>query len=304
LHVALHASRPPGGAFSKIETPSVQNIHPTAVVSPGAKLGKNASVGPYTVIEHAVEIGDDCQIAGRVTIKEGVRLGSRNEVFEGAVLGGKPQHLKAPSRQGALVIGDGNTIREHATLHRALEEGHETRVGDNNLIMVGAHIAHDCVVGSNTIIANNVMLAGHVEVGDRAYLSGAVGVHQFCRIGKFAMVGGQAHIKKDVPPYVTVDGRVSKIVGLNLIGLKRNGFTAAEIVTLKRAYRMIYRSGASFDEVVKRLAAQFADGPAAEFARFLSGGRRGFLAERLARGPVSLKLAATQEEPEQIRKAA
>lgn len=282
----------------------MHTIHPTAVVSPGARLGKNATVGPYAVIEHGVEIGDDCCIAGRVTIKEGVRMGNRNEVCEGAVLGGKPQHLRAPARQGVLIIGEGNTIRENVTIHKGLEEGKQTVVGDNNLIMVSAHIAHDCSIGSNTIIANNVMLAGHVEVHDRAYLSGAVGVHQFCRIGRMAMVGGQAHIKKDVPPYVTVDGRASKIVGLNLIGLRRNGFQGADIVRLKQAYRLLYRSGNSFETVVGQLARDFPTGPAAEFARFLSGGRRGFLAERLARGPVSLKISDAEAPTSARRKAA
>jgi UDP-N-acetylglucosamine acyltransferase len=282
----------------------VQTIHTTAIVSPGAVLGRNCSIGPYSVVEHGVEIGDDCRIAGRATIKEGVRLGSRNEVCEGAVVGGRAQHLKAPPKQGLLIVGDGNTIREHATLHRALDENHATRVGDNNLIMVGAHIAHDCEIGSHTIVANNVMLAGHVSVGDRAYLSGAVGVHQFCRIGAYAMVGGQAHIKKDVPCFVTVDGRQSKIVGLNLIGLRRNGFTLEQIETLKAAYRLIYRSGQSFDSVVQQLAERFTTGPAAEFARFMAGGRRGFLSERRARGPVSLKLATIDESAAPARRAA
>lgn len=260
------------------------------MVSPRAELGRNVSIGPFCIVEGGAKLGDDCRLAGRVTIKEGTSLGRANEVGEGAVLGGKPQHLQAGDEHGGLLIGDENSIRENATLHLALRPGSETRVGSGNLIMVNAHVAHDCRVGDNAILANNVMLAGHVTVGDRAYLSGAVGVHQFCRIGPYAMVGGQAHITRDVPPYVTVDGHSSQVVGLNLIGLRRNGFSSAAIEQLKAAYRVIYRSGLSWRDVLNELRKNFALGPAAEFATFLAEGQRGFVQERRGARGVTLKL--------------
>ena len=167
-------------------------------------------------------------------------------------------------------------------------------VGDSNFVMVNVHVAHDCVVGNNVIIANNAMLAGHVAVGNRAYVSGAVGVHQFCRIGSHAMVGGQAHITRDVPPYVTIDGLSSQVVGLNRIGLRRAGFTDDDLLQLKAAYRIIYRSGRSWADVLKLLQQQFPTGPAAAFHDFLREGDRGFVQER--RGPPKSTLRVFDED--------
>lgn len=271
-------------------------IHPTAVVGCQVDLGRDVTIGPFCVIEDGAVIGDGCCLAGRVAVKQGTRLGPDNQVAEGAVLGGRPQHLRAGDQVGQLIIGRGNTIRENATIHRGLSQGHNTYVGDNNLIMVNAHVAHDCHVGSHTIIANNVMMAGHVTVGDRAYLSGAVAIHQFCRIGAYAMVGGQAHIKQDVPPYMTVDGHASRIVGLNVIGLRRNGFTNDDLTQLKEAYRVIYRSGMRWTDVLDSLRIQFPTGPAAAFHEFLSTGRRGFLQERRAPRGATLPIATHEED--------
>ena len=168
-------------------------------------------------------------------------------------------------------------------------------MGDNNLLMVNSHVAHDCHVGSNTILANNVMLAGHVVVGDNAYLSGAVGVHQFCRVGTFAMVGGQAHIVKDVPPYVTVDGVSSMIVGLNRVGMKRAGVTRDELDELKAAYRVAFRSGLRWETCLEELRMQFPTGRAAEFYRFMSDTRRGCIQERSVPRNATLRLHTTTE---------
>jgi UDP-N-acetylglucosamine acyltransferase len=169
--------------------------------------------------------------------------------------------------------------------------------------MVNVHVAHDCHIDDNVIMANNVMLAGHVAIGRRAYLSGAVGVHQFCRIGAFAMVGGQAHLSQDVPPYVTVDGQATLIVGLNKIGLKRAGFSEAEMLELKEAYRVIYRSGLRWVEVQAALKQQFPAGPAAAFGEFFATGKRGFVSERRAPPSASLKLVAPEAKPgDEVRK--
>jgi UDP-N-acetylglucosamine acyltransferase len=273
------------------------SIHCTAIVSPGAKLGTNVHVGPFTIVEPGAVVADNCRLASHVVIKSGVTLGRGTLVFEGAVLGGLPQHVKLPENPGRLVLGDGNVIREHCTLHRSLQPEGVTRLGNNNVLMVGAHVAHDCVVGNNVVMANNVLLAGHVTVGDRAFFGGAAAVHQFCRIGQLAMIGGHARVTQDVPPYVTVDGGSSMIVGLNRVGLSRSGYTSDEIAQLKEAYKLIYRQGLKWREVLEALRVEFPAGPAADYAVFLSGGTRGFLAER--RPPRAATIKLHRDEPAQ-----
>lgn len=259
-------------------------IHPSAIVSPGASIAASVRIGPLSVVEPDVVIGEGCILESHVVIKSGTTLGSDNHVFEGTVLGGLPQHVHVPDDPGRVVIGSRNTLRENVTVHRALQPDHATVIGDDNLLMVNAHVAHDCHLGDHTIVTNNAMLAGHVTVEDRAYLSGAAAVHQFCRIGTLAMVGGQAHMVQDVPPFVTVDGLSSLVVGLNQIGLRRAGFDLAAVRQLKAAYRLIYRSGLTWTEVLRRLKSDFAEGPAARFYAFLSTTTRGIVSER--RGPA------------------
>jgi len=265
-------------------------IHPLAVIHPSAKLGHNVTVGPFAVIEANVAIGHNCTIESRAVIKHDTTLGDNNHIFEGAVLGGLPQHVRIPERPGSMIVGSGNTIRENVTIHRAMEEGHLTIVGNNNLMMVCAHIAHDCHVGDNVIFANNCMMAGHVTVEDRAFVSGGVAVHQFCRIGRMAMVGGQARIVKDIPPFVTIDGGSGYVVGLNTIGLRRNGATTAEISQLKAAYRLVYRSNLKWNEIVDRLGRDFRNGLAAHFYEFFLGTHRGITQERRMPPGATIKL--------------
>jgi len=230
-----------------------------------------------------------------VTIKRGATLGPNNRVFDGAVLGGLPQHVHIPEQPGRVIIGSGNVIRENVTIHRALVSDHATIVGDNCLLMVNIHVAHDCHIGNHVIVANNALLAGHVVVADRAYISGAVGVHQFCRIGTLAMVGGQAHMTQDVPPYVTVDGLSSLVVGLNKVGLRRAGYDQAAIQELMAAYRVIYRSGLRWAEILEQLRTQFPVGPAALFYEFLSTTARGIASERRAPPGATIKLREPEE---------
>jgi UDP-N-acetylglucosamine acyltransferase len=255
-------------------------IHPLAAVSPHARLGHNVDIGPFCVVADEAVLGDGCRLESHVVIKHGAVLGANNHLFEGAVIGGPPQHARCPEQTGGLRIGEGNVIREFVTVHRALAEDHVTTIGDRNLLMAHAHVAHDCELGSRIVIANNTMLAGHVSVGDQAFLSGAVGVHQFCRIGRLAMVGGQAHVNQDVPPFVTIDGATTTVVGLNLVGLRRAGLSADEIAQLKAAYRLIYRSGLPWKDRLGQLGRDFATGPAAEFSAFFAGGSRGFTPSR------------------------
>jgi UDP-N-acetylglucosamine acyltransferase len=274
------------------------SIHPLAIVSPSAQIGSRVKIGPFCVIEDDVSIGDDCILESRVVIKNRTTLGPRNRVFEGAILGGLPQHVHIPERPGRAVIGSDNVIRENVTVHLALDEEHTTTIGNNCLLMVNSHVAHDCRIGNNVILTNNVMIAGHVTVGDRVFLSGASGIHQFCRIGTLAMVGGQAHLVQDVPPYVTVDGLSSLIVGLNIVGLRRAGFDQAKIQQLKDAYRLIYRSGLMWNEILETLQTKFSHGPAALFYEFLSTTKRGIVSERRVPPNATLKIKPREQEQE------
>ena len=279
------------------------SIHSSAIVSSTAQIGPDVQIGPFCIVESGAVIGPGCVLDGRVTIKEGTALGPNNRVLEGAVIGGLPQHVHVPDNPGRVVIGAGNFIRENVTIHRALVPDHTTAIGDNCLLMVGCHVAHDCHVGNNVIVTNNAMLAGHVVVGDRAYISGAAGVHQFCRVGSYAMVGGQAHMVQDVPPYVTVDGLSSLVVGLNKVGLRRAGFTQATIQELMAAYRVIYRSGLRWADVLEQLRTRFPVGPASLFYEFLSTTARGIVSERRA-PPAPPSSSARQSKPNRKRKCA
>jgi UDP-N-acetylglucosamine acyltransferase len=256
------------------------SIHPLAVVSPHAELGSNVRIGPFCVVEAGVVLGDGCNLASRVTIKSGTILGRDNLVLEGTVLGGMPQHIHMPEHPGTVEIGDGNVFRENCTVHRALEAGRVTRIGNRCLFMVAAHAAHDCVVEDHVVLTNGSMLGGHVQVGQRAYVGGAVGVHQFCRIGQLAMIGGCARVIRDVPPFTMLDGDSAMIVGLNKVGLRRAGYSASDILDLKAAYRVIYRSGLMWQEMLDTLQMEFPMGPAAAFREFFIGGKRGFVQER------------------------
>jgi len=276
------------------------SIHPLAVVSPYAEIGTNVRIGPFCVVEAGVVVGDGCHLVGRVTVKSGTVLGRDNLVLEGTVLGGMPQHVHMPEYPGVTVIGDGNVIRENVTVHRALEAGHETRIGSRCLLMVGAHVAHDCTVEDGVIMTNGSMLGGHVKVGAKAYISGGVAVHQFCRIGRLAMVGGLARVVRDVPPFVTIDGGTGMVVGLNRVGLRRAGFSAEDITQLKAAYRTIYRSSLTWDDMLDALRREFPTGPASEFLPFFLSGKRGFVQERRTPPGAIVRLVREEEADDQV----
>lgn len=272
-------------------------IHLTAVVHPAAALGRDVRIGPYAIIEEGATLGDRCKVEAFAIVKSGVTLGPDNHIFERATLGSPPQHIHARPPIGDLVIGRGNTIREGVTIHRALHAGQTTLVGDHNYIMERVHIAHDCLIGNHTIFANGATLAGHVTVQDRAFLSGNVAIHQFCRIGAYSIVGALGKVTKDVPPYMTLDGVPGTIVGLNSVGLRRNGFTADDMIQLKAAYRLIYRSGLTWQQVLDKLRAEFSTGPAARLAEFLPQSTRGIVHER--RAPPGAIVRMTEEAPDE-----
>ncbi len=275
-------------------------IHSSAIVSDQAQIGADVEIGPFSIVEADVVLGARTKLAGHVTIKSGTTLGMDNTVCEGAVLGGFAQHANRPQDSGRLVIGSRNIIREHTTAHRAIQAGNTTTIGDDCLLMVGAHVAHDCHVGNRVILTNGVMLGGHVEVGDRACLGGNAAVHQHCRIGRLAMVGGCTKVVQDLPPFVLTDGATALIVGLNKVGLQRAGFSREEVLELKAAYRLIYREGLSFREMVAALESRFPIGFAAEFAEFFRVGTRGFVQERRSPPKIALRVhpAVDDEESE------
>jgi UDP-N-acetylglucosamine acyltransferase len=269
-------------------------FHPLSVVSPDAQIGNDVKIGPFCMIEAGAIIGNGCKLDSHVVIKSNVTIGDNNQFYAGAVIGGAPQHVSAPPPFGQVRIGNNNVFREHSTVHCSLKEAGGTLIGDDNYLMVGAHVAHDCVVGNNNILVNNVMLGGHVIVGNRVMLGGGSAVHQNCRVGSLAMIGGQAHVVQDVPPFVTVDGLSSRIVGLNPIGLRRSGRTSEDLKTLKGAYFTLYRSGMTWKEILQYFQDNYSTGPIAELTQFLLTTKRGIVRERAA-SRVQLRVAETDE---------
>ncbi|HCF04739.1 MAG: UDP-N-acetylglucosamine acyltransferase [Desulfomicrobiaceae bacterium] len=259
-------------------------IHPTAIVHPGAALGENVTVGPYAIVEEHVTIGDGCTIDAAAQIKRFTTMGANNHVHSMACVGGEPQDLKFHGEESHLIIGDNNRIREFSTIHRGTEGGGGvTRIGSGNLIMAYAHIAHDCQVGDNNVFSNAATLAGHVVVGNHAVMGGLSAAHQFVRIGDFAFVGGKTGVAQDVPPYTLAVGERASLHGLNLIGLRRHGFTAEEISGLKAAYRILWRSHKERNEALQQVETEFGHiAPVMELLRFVRESTRGTITpERL-----------------------
>ena len=229
-------------------------IHPSAIVDPAAELGSAVRVGPYAVIGAKVEIGDDTEIGPHCLIEGPARIGRQNRVLGHACLGLAPQHLEYQGEDTELVIGDRNQIREFTTINRGTSDGGgRTTVGSDNLIMTGAHIAHDCNVGSNTVFSNSGTLAGHVDVGDWAAIGAFTAVHPFTRVGQHAYVGGFSVIILDVLPFSITVGQKARCVGVNRIGLKRRGFGRESVRALERAFRVLLRSGLNTSQALDAL---------------------------------------------------
>ncbi|MBU1232943.1 MAG: acyl-ACP--UDP-N-acetylglucosamine O-acyltransferase [Proteobacteria bacterium] len=220
-------------------------IHPTAVISDKAELHPTVKVGPFAVIEEGVKIGAGTTVASHAVLFGPTSIGENNTVCSFTTIGGAPQDISYKGEPTELIIGDGNLIREYASIHRGTPHGTgKTVVGSNNMIMAYSHVGHDCVIGDHVILVNAATLGGHVQVGDRATVGGLVGVHQFCRIGRFAFIGGGSGVGLDVPPFAMVTGMRGKmrISGLNKVGMRRNGFPRETISKLERAFRILYRS--------------------------------------------------------------
>lgn len=262
-------------------------IHPTAVIDPAARIGSGVSIGPFAVIGAEVEIGDACRIEAHAVIQGPTRMGSGNRVFSGAHIGFEPQDLKFAGEEVRLEIGDRNQFREGCTVHRGTGKGGGiTRVGSDNLFMVGAHVAHDCQVGSRTIFANNGTLAGHVVVEDDAIVGAFSSVHQFCRVGRYAYIGGYSVLTQDVLPYVKTVGVKPAVYGLNRIGLERKGFDAATLKLLERAYRILVRSKLAPTSALARLREELAGtSPHADYLiDFVAASERGVITTLPGRG--------------------
>ena len=237
-------------------------IHPSAIVDPGARLHESVEVGPWTLIGPDVEIGAGTVIESHVVIKGPTHIGSRNHIYQFSTVGESTPDLKYRNEPTELHIGDDNVIRENVTIHRGtVQDRSLTEIGDRNLLMAYVHIGHDSRVGNDTILVNNTALAGHVEVGDWAILSGYTLVHQFCKIGAHSFSGMGTSIGKDVPAYITVAGSPAEAKTINVEGLRRRGFDSAEIAALRRAFKILYRQSLTLDAAVERLQAMTTETP-------------------------------------------
>jgi UDP-N-acetylglucosamine acyltransferase len=229
-------------------------IHETAIIHPTAVLADDVNIGPWSIVGAEVTIGAGTKIASHVVLKGPTTIGKNNQIFQFASVGDDPQDMKYKGERTFLELGDGNIIRESCTINRGTEHGGSTtRVGDHNLFMAYVHIAHDCIVGSHTIFANNASLAGHVSVNDHVVLGGFSAVRQFITLGEHSFVAGGTMVVKDVLPYVLVAGVPAETFGLNVVGLKRRGFTADTMKFLRRAYKVIYRQGLTVKKALEEL---------------------------------------------------
>lgn len=251
-------------------------IHPTAVVSPKAELGKNVRIGPYSVIHDNVVIGEGTEIGAHVLIDEHTKIGKENRIFTGAVVGSESQDRKFTGEVSYVEIGDGNTLREYVTINRATEPGGTTKIGDHNHILAYCHVAHDCILGSHITISNVTTLAGHVEVEDYAGLGGYVGVHQFVKIGRLSYIGGWSKVVKDVPPFVRVSGSPLRVYGLNSVGLERRGISAESRKALRKAYTLLFRSEHNVSQAVEAIQESLAeDAQVQDLVGFVDRSERG-----------------------------
>ncbi|HEX9874072.1 MAG TPA: acyl-ACP--UDP-N-acetylglucosamine O-acyltransferase [Deferrimonas sp.] len=252
-------------------------IHPTAIVHDGARIDPSVEIGPYVVIGEHVVIGAGTTVGPHSVIEGWTEIGRDNRIFQFASIGAAPQDLKFHGEVSYLKIGDRNMVREFVTLHRGTEDGGgETIIGSDNLFMAYSHVAHDCRLGNHVILANGATLAGHVEVDDHAILGGLSAVHQFTRVGAHTMISGGSMVNQDIPPYTIAQGDRAKTVGLNLVGLKRRGFSEGAVRGIKKAYRLIFRSGLGQAEALAQIAAELEPSPELDhFVEFIKNSQRG-----------------------------
>ena len=245
-------------------------IHPTAIVDQGARIGVDVEIGPFSVIGPQAVISDRTIVQSHVVIEGDVAIGTGNFIGHGAIIGAPPQDLSFSSeRRTKVEIGNDNVIREYCTIHRGSPDGSATRIGNNNFLMAGAHVGHNCEIGNNVIIANNCLLAGHVRVDDGAFLGGGSTFHQFMHVGRLVMVQGSSAFGKDLPPF-TIAAERNSIFGINVIGLKRAGFNAKDREEIKNAFKLLYASGLNISQTLEKAATLDLGAPAREFFDFVA----------------------------------
>jgi UDP-N-acetylglucosamine acyltransferase len=253
-------------------------IHPTAVVDPEAQIGENCEIGPYCVVGPGVELGPECWLHHHVSLNGPSKIGRGNRFFPFSSIGQQTQDLKYTGEPTYLAIGDGNTFREFVTVHRGTLPGTITRIGNGGNFLAYSHIAHDCSVGNNVIFSNNGTLAGHVEVGDHAVIGGLTAIHQFCRIGAYALTGGCSKIVQDVPPFMIADGNPAKVRSYNKVALERHGFSDETHRAIKEAYRLIYRSALNLQQAVEQIRSDLPETPeVAQLVAFVTSSPRGIV---------------------------
>ncbi len=252
-------------------------IHDTAIIGEDVKLGAGVEIGPYSVIDGEVEIGKNTKIASHVQITGWTKIGENNKIFNGVSLGLAPQHHDYDGEKTYLFIGDNNLIREYVTVHRGtVDGGGETRIGNDNLLMAYSHVAHDCSLANNIIMANAANLSGHVTVENEAYISGLVGVHQFVRIGRLAMIGAHSKATKDIPPFLEVKGHPAEVKGINVVGLRRHGIYDDLREEIQKAYDILYNSSLNIGQAIEKMDQELKTGDEIEhFIRFLKSSSRG-----------------------------
>lgn len=269
-------------------------VHATAVVAPEAALAPDVRVGPFAVIDGPVTLGPGCTVGPHAHLCGPLTAGTGNTFGTGAVIGGPPQHTAYAGEQTTIEIGDSNTFREHVTVNRGMPAGvgpgtGATVIGDGNLFMAGSHVGHDCRIGNHGVYANSALLAGHVETGDRVFLSGNSAVHQFCRVGRLALISGVSAASLDVPPFWVIR-EVNRVCGVNVVGLRRAGAPAAEVQAVRRAFRTIYTRGLTIPAALLRIEAEDGGVPAVrELIAFIRSSKRG------VPGPASYARGATAE---------
>ena len=247
-------------------------------ISDKAKIGENLSMGEFSIINDDVEIGNNCEIGNHVVIENGARIADNVKIGHGTIIGGVPQDLKFEGEMTTVEIGEGTTIREYTTINRGTKHSGTTKVGKNCFIMSYVHVAHDCVIGDNVIIANAVNMAGHVEIDDQVFVGGLVALHQFIKLGKHIMIGAACKAVKDIPPYILAGSEPLKYEGVNIVGLRRKGFTNEQIGNIRDAYDTIYRSGLNVSDAVKKIKSemQMTD-EVNEILKFIENSNRGIL---------------------------
>ena len=255
---------------------SSNNIHPTAIVDPNAKLGENVKIGPYSIIGPEVTIGNGTVVESHVVIEGDTIIGENNYIFSFVSIGKVPQDLKFNNEKTRVVIGDNNKIREFVTIHRGTTDKYETRIGNDKLVMAYVHIAHDCIIGDHCVLANAATFAGHVEVEDWAVVGGLTAVHQFTRVGRHAMIGGCSAVNQDVVPYMLSEGNKARAVYINIVGLKRRGFSEEQIKTLREVYKIVFKKKLKLEEALQILEKDYKDNEdVVKLVEFIRKSKRG-----------------------------